>query len=94
VNQYKPDTVTHPGETIKDLLTSSKCSFVWFYQNFAALSAGKYNEQFAEQFAAGLLNGSSPIDAETAKILESMFYAPAAFWLERERQYRQYLAKL
>jgi hypothetical protein len=94
MNQYKPDTVTHPGETIKDLLTTSKCSFAWFYQNFASLSGGRYNEQFSEQFAAGLLNGNSEITSEVAKILELMFYAPAAFWLERESQYRQHLDKI
>ena len=41
-----------------------------------------------------IVQGKAAITAETALQLEQVLHIPASFWLKREQQYREFLARL
>jgi len=45
----------------------------------------------SEEKLQGLISGREPVSAEIASKLESVLDITAAFWLNREKQYRQEL---
>jgi HTH-type transcriptional regulator / antitoxin HigA len=81
--EYQPNWVSPPGTTIDTLLASKGLSI----------------EQFAERaelelkFINELISGVASIDAHCASVLETHLGPPVEFWLRRENQYRNSLAR-
>lgn len=82
-NQYAPDIVTAPGETLLEVLQSRGMS-----QADLAGRTGRPTKTINE-----IIKGKAAITPETALQLELVLGIPATFWNNRERQYREYLAK-
>lgn len=76
-------TVSSPGESIADILTERGWSAAQFAERMA-YTAKHVNE---------LLHGRASINAEAALRLESVLGSTAQFWLNREAQYREALAR-
>jgi HTH-type transcriptional regulator / antitoxin HigA len=82
-NQYTPDSVTAPGETLLEVLQSRRMS-----QADLADRTGRPTKTINE-----IIKGKAAITPETALQLELVLGIPATFWNNREWQYREYLAK-
>lgn len=82
-NQYTPDYVSPPGDTILELIGELGMSQV-------ALSTrmGRPIKTINE-----IIHGKTQITPETALQLEKIFNVPADFWLTLENQYREFLAR-
>lgn len=83
VNEYQPDVVSPPGDTLEELLEERGMS-----QADLAERTGRSKKLINE-----IIQGKAPISAETALQLELVLGTPARFWLEREQQYRESLAR-
>lgn len=81
-NQYEPDFVTPPGETLEDVLDERGIS-----QAALAERMGRTPKMINE-----IIKGKAPITEETALQLERVLGIPAQFWNNRERIYREHLA--
>lgn len=81
---FQPDWVSAPGETIADALRERGVPPSVF-----AGHIGCEAEQFNE-----LLHGRIELSAETARLLETHLGASRSFWLNREAHYRSDLARL
>lgn len=80
-NEYYPDSVSAPGETLLETIETigisqlelaehMKCSIEWISE---------------------LIQGKAVITPEVALQLEQILLIPASFWLKREQYYREYL---
>ncbi|MEW6234172.1 MAG: HigA family addiction module antitoxin [Candidatus Omnitrophota bacterium] len=82
LNQYRPDFVSPPGETLKEVLDS----------------LGRTHSDLAEKTGCsqisinGIIQGEKSITAEMANQLEKALGFSASFWINRENQYRESLA--
>ncbi|MEW6755722.1 MAG: HigA family addiction module antitoxin [Candidatus Latescibacterota bacterium] len=83
VNQYEPDEVSHPGETLRELLDERH-----IHQSTLAARTGRPEKTISE-----IINGKAAITAETALQLEFALGMPAPFWLARQRNYDEWLAR-
>jgi HTH-type transcriptional regulator / antitoxin HigA len=83
-NQYTPDYVSPPGETLLEILEEQGMS-----QAELAERTGRPKKTINE-----IINGKATITPETALQLERVLGIPASFWNNRERQYREALARL
>jgi HTH-type transcriptional regulator / antitoxin HigA len=83
VNQYQPDLASPPGETLEELLEERGMA-----QAELAERTGRSKKLINE-----IVQGKAPISAETALQFELVLGVPARFWLEREQQYRESLAR-
>ncbi|HTK11458.1 MAG TPA: HigA family addiction module antitoxin [Ktedonobacteraceae bacterium] len=83
-NEYHPDSVSAPGETLSETLNSLEMS-----QTELARRMGRPVKTINE-----IIQGKAAITAETALQLEQVLRIPASFWLKREQQYREFLARL
>lgn len=81
---FKPDWVSPPGETVADLLEERDIS--------PAALAAKIGTSAKE--VSDLLSGSAPITPTLAAALQRALGPSEAFWLAREEQYRNDLARL
>lgn len=81
---FQPDWISSPGETIADLLDERQVSLTTFAQRMG----------YTLQRAKNLLRGRAQITMHVAQQLETIFGAPAAFWMTREAQYRYDAARL
>ncbi|MDJ0676424.1 MAG: HigA family addiction module antitoxin [Calothrix sp. MO_167.B42] len=81
---FTPDWVSPPGDTIADLLKERD----WTQADLAKRLG--YKTQHISQ----LINGKAPINQETALKLEQVLGSTAAFWLNREAQYRAGLERI
>jgi len=81
--KYKPEEISPPGATLADLLEERDVS-----QASLAKRMGRPKKTVNE-----IIRGVAAITPETALQLEKVFGMPARFWLNRERQYREFLAK-
>ncbi len=80
MNQYQPDFVTPPSMTLLETIRERRLSWYEF-----AHSVGLTIDD------AGMLLGNIlPITPALAARFEELLGVPAAFWLERERQYREW----
>jgi HTH-type transcriptional regulator / antitoxin HigA len=81
--QFSPDWVSPPGETITDIL--QECN----------MSKGEFAEKMGEsiEFIDSLLIGQSIITDEIANKLENVLGSTSSFWLNRELQYRDKLMR-
>ncbi|MEA5507656.1 helix-turn-helix domain-containing protein [Halotia wernerae UHCC 0503] len=82
-NQYTPDYVSPPGETLLEVLEEWGMS-----QADLAERTGRPKKTINE-----IINGKAALTSETALQLERVLNIPASFWNNRERQYREALAR-
>ncbi len=83
-NEYQPDYVSVPGETLLETLEAIGMSQVEL-----AKRMGRPVKTINE-----IIQGKAAITAETALQLEQVLAIPASFWLKREQHYREALARL
>lgn len=83
-NEYDPDVVTPPGETLQDILEA-----LGMTKAELGLRIGKTPKTIGE-----IVNNNAAITPDTAVALEKALGAPASFWNNRERRYRQSLASI
>lgn len=83
-NEYLPDYVSIPGETLLETLETIGMS-----QAELAKRMGRPNKTINE-----IVQGKAAITAETALQLEHVLRIPASFWLKREQLYRESLARV
>lgn len=82
-NQYFPDSVSPPGETLLEVLSTRGMS-----QSELADRTGRPNKTINE-----IVKGKAAITPETALQFEFVLGVPASFWNNREQQYREALAR-
>jgi HTH-type transcriptional regulator / antitoxin HigA len=82
--KFTTDWVSPPGDTISDLLEERD----WTQAQLAERLG------YTTKHISLLINGKAPINEETALKLERVLGSTAVFWLNREAQYRAYLANL
>jgi len=80
---FAPDWVSPPGSTVADLLEERG----WTQQALARRSG------FTTKHISLLINGKAPITEDTAVKLERVLGSTMRFWMTREAQYREALAK-
>lgn len=83
VNHYIPDYVSPPGETLLEILEERRISI----QEFAEISG------IATENINALIKGEAEITAGLAINLEQILGIPSHFWLNREKNYRDALAR-
>jgi len=83
MNEYKPQIVTYPGDSLNEKLQEMQMS----PKEFALLVAQ------SEKTVNSIINGSSSITPSIAKQFEKVLKIPAKFWLKRQQQYDEFLAK-
>jgi len=81
--QFAPDWLSPPGDTIADVLEERGWSQAEFAQRI------DYTPKHVNQ----LLRGKAPISEDTALRLERVLGSTARFWLQREAEYREALAR-
>jgi addiction module HigA family antidote len=79
--EYHPDYVSSPGETLLETIGMSQAEL--------AKRMGRPIKTINE-----IIQKKAAITAETALQLEQVLNIPASFWLNREQQYRESLARL
>jgi addiction module HigA family antidote len=82
-NEYQPDYVSSPGETLLETLETIGMSQVEL-----AKRMGRPVKTINE-----IIQRKAAITAETALQLEQVLHIPASFWLKREQHYRESLAR-
>lgn len=82
-NEYQPDIVSPPGETLREVLTT-----IGMTQAELAERVGRPKKTISE-----IINGKTAITPETALQLERVLAISAGFWLRREQHYRESLAR-
>lgn len=82
-NQYAPDVVSPPGETLLELLEDRGMS-----QAELAERTGRPKKTINE-----IIKGKAALTPETAIQLERVLGTPASFWNNREQNYRDWLAR-
>lgn len=83
-NQYHPDFVTPPGETLQDTLEA-----LGMTQTELAQRIGKHKKTIN-----AIVNGHQEITPRTARQLERALGVPASFWNNRQRRYDEYRIKV
>lgn len=83
-NEYRPDYVSSPGETLLETLETVGISQAELAKRMSG-PIKTINE---------IIQKKAAITAETALQLEQVLHIPAAFWLKREQHYRESLARL
>lgn len=82
-NEYEPMDVSPPGETLQETLDALQMS-----QAELAERMGRPKKTVNE-----IIKGKAAITADTALQLETVLGVPASFWNNRERLYRESLAR-
>jgi addiction module HigA family antidote len=82
-NQYNPDFVTPPGETLLETLDVLSMS-----QAELAERTGRPKKTINE-----IIRGKAAITSETALQFEKVLGIPAGFWISREQNYQEWLAR-
>ena len=83
-NQYFPQSVPHPGSTLEEKLYEMGMGPKEF-----ALRSGK-----PEKTITAVLKGDSSITADMAVLFENVTRIPANYWMNHQRNYDEYLARL
>ena len=81
---FSPDWVSAPGDTIADLLEERD----WTQAQLADRMG------YTTKHISQLINGKAAITEDTSLKLERVLGGTAAFWLNREAQYRAHLATI
>jgi addiction module HigA family antidote len=79
-NQYAPDTVSPPGDTLAETLEE-----LGMTQAELATRMGRPQKLISE-----IINGKAAITPDTASQLERVLGVPARFWLKREQHYQEW----
>ncbi len=82
-NQYNPDFVTNPGETLLETL-----EFIGMSQAEFAERTGRPKKTINE-----IVHGKATITPETALQFEKVLGVSARFWLNREKNFQEWLAR-
>jgi HTH-type transcriptional regulator / antitoxin HigA len=82
MNEYQPDFVTPPGETLLEVLESLTMT-----QTELAERAGRPTKTVNE-----IIKGKTALTPETALQFEKVLGINASFWNNREKQYRAFIA--
>ena len=82
-NEYSPDYVSSPGETLSETIEVLRMS-----QAQLAERTGRSKKMVNE-----IIKGKAPITPKMAIELERVTGVPASFWNNRERIYREFIAK-
>ena len=83
-NEYTPDSVSPPGETLLEALEDRGMTQVEFAER-----TGRPKKTINE-----IVKGKATITSETALQFERVLGISAVFWSNRERRYREHLARL
>src|SRR5258705_546079 len=83
-SEFRPDWASAPGDTIADILRERNLSEVEF-----AAGIGRPLEE-----AKNLLHGRANITIAIARRLEGMLGASVEFWMSRDFQYQQDIARI
>ena len=83
INEYRPDTVTPPGDTLGETL------------DVLGMTIPELAERIGEteNTIEKIVKHSGPITPSIATKLEKALGIPASFWNNRERNYRESLSK-
>ena len=84
INQYYPESVTHPGEILLETLEERDLGAKEF-----AIRTGK-----PEKTITAVLKGESAITPDMAILFEQVLKIPAHFWMEAQRNFDEYQARL
>ena len=82
-NAYLPDRVSPPGGTLEDVLEERGMSQAELAER-TGLSKKTVNL---------IIKGKAPLTQESALLLEKALGIPAGFWINREKDYREFLAR-
>ncbi len=82
-NEYAPDRVSPPGETLAETLAALDMT-----QAELATRLGRPKKTVNE-----IVKGKAAIEPDTALQLEAVLGVPAGFWMARETRYRESLAR-
>lgn len=82
-NEYNPDFVTPPGETVLETLERIGMSQAEFAER-----TGRPKKTINE-----IIRGKAMITPETALQFEKVLGVPASFWINREQNYQEWLAR-
>jgi len=82
-NQYTPQIVIHPGETLAEKLEEMRMSIKEF-----SVRAGK-----PEKTVIAVINGESSITPDMAVVFENVLNIPAHFWMNLQRSYDEFKAR-
>lgn len=83
-NEYYPESVTPPGETLLEMLEAIGMS-----QAELAMRMGCPVKLVNE-----IIQAKTAINPGIARKLEQVLHIPASFWLNMEQYYQEYLARL
>lgn len=83
-NSFTPDWVSPPGDSIRDFLAERQMSLREFARRLDTTTDD----------AKDLLSGRSPITTHIAQKLTSIFGGSEAFWIRREKRYRDDFLRL
>ncbi len=83
-NEYFPDFVFKPGETLLETL-----QYIGMSQSELARRTGRPVKTISE-----IINGKAAITTDTALQLERVLEIPAHFWNNLEQNYREYLSRI
>lgn len=84
LNQYFPESVTHPGRTLKAKLLELKMGPKEF-----AIRTSK-----PEKTISQIISGESSITMDMAVLFESVLHIPSKFWINRQINYDEAVARL
>jgi addiction module HigA family antidote len=82
-NEYEPDHVSPPGETLSETIEALGMS-----QAELARRTGVHPKTVNE-----IVKGKAPLTPSTALHLERVLGVPASFWNNRERRFREHMAR-
>lgn len=83
INEYEPDTVTPPGDTLGETLDVLEMTIPELAERIGE----------TENTIEKIVKHSGPITPSIAAKLEKALGTPASFWNNRERNYRESLFK-
>jgi len=83
LNEYEPSEISHPGESLSDILEDRRLS-----QSELAARTGRPIKTINE-----IVKGKSSVTPETAIQLERVLGVPASFWIKRQYQYDEHIAR-
>ena len=83
-NQYIPQIVFHPGETLREKMDEMRMGTKEF-----AVKAGK-----PEKIVIAILQGNSAVTADMAIRFEYVTGIPAHFWMKSQREYEDYIDRV
>ena len=84
INQYYPESVTHPGQILLEALEEREIGAKEF-----AIRTGK-----PEKTISAVLKGESSITPDMAVLFEQVLKIPAHFWIDAQRNFDEYQARI